>query len=113
MTFAVITPALIIGCYVERINFSAVLIFSSLWLLAVYCPTAFWIWGGGFLAELGVKDFAGGIVVHTTAGVAALVNASGRLLYILVDTPVVPVSFVFNAANICSLFVAISSAFFA
>ena len=75
MTFAVITPALIIGCYVERINFSAVLIFSSLWLLAVYCPTAFWIWGGGFLAELGVKDFAGGIVVHTTAGVAALVIA--------------------------------------
>ena len=60
---------------VERIKFSVVLIFSALWLVFVYCPVAFWVWGGGFLAEMGVKDFAGGIVVHTTAGLAALVVA--------------------------------------
>ena len=75
MTFAVITPALIIGAYVERIKFSVVLIFSSLWLLLVYCPVTYWVWGGGFLGQMGVKDFAGGIVVHTTAGVAAVVIA--------------------------------------
>ena len=75
MTFAVITPALIIGAYVERIKFSVVLIFSSLWLLLVYCPVTYWVWGGGFLGQMGVKDFAGGIVVHTTAGVAAIVIA--------------------------------------
>ncbi len=75
MTFAIITPALIIGAYVERIKFSVVLIFSSLWLLVVYCPVAYWVWGGGFLGQMGVKDFAGGIVVHTTAGVGALVIA--------------------------------------
>lgn len=75
MTFCIITPALVIGAYVERIKFSVVLIFSALWLLFVYCPVAFWVWGGGFLAEMGVKDFAGGIVVHTTAGLAALVIA--------------------------------------
>ena len=75
MTFAIITPALIIGAYVERIKFSVVLIFSSLWLLIVYCPVAYWVWGGGFLGQMGVKDFAGGIVVHTTAGVGALVIA--------------------------------------
>ena len=75
MTFCIITPALVIGAYVERIKFSVVLIFSALWLLLVYCPVAFWVWGGGFLAEMGVKDFAGGIVVHTTAGLAALVIA--------------------------------------
>ena len=75
MTFAIITPALIIGAYVERIKFSVVLIFSSLWLLVVYCPIAYWVWGGGFLGQMGVKDFAGGIVVHTTAGVGALVIA--------------------------------------
>jgi len=75
MTFCIITPALVIGSYVERIKFSVVLIFSALWLIFVYCPVAFWVWGGGFLAEMGVKDFAGGIVVHTTAGLAALVIA--------------------------------------
>jgi Amt family ammonium transporter len=75
MTFCIITPALVIGSYVERIKFSVVLIFSALWLIFVYCPVAFWVWGGGFLAEMGVKDFAGGIVVHTTAGLAALVVA--------------------------------------
>ncbi len=75
MTFCIITPALVIGSYVERIKFSVVLIFSALWLTIVYCPVAFWVWGGGFLADMGVKDFAGGIVVHTTAGLAALVIA--------------------------------------
>ncbi len=76
MTFAIITPALIVGAYVERIKFGAVLLFSALWLLVVYSPVAHWVWGGGWLSELGVKDFAGGIVVHVTAGVSALVVAA-------------------------------------
>ncbi len=75
MTFAVITPALIIGAYVERIKFGAVLAFSGLWLLAVYAPVTHWVWGGGIMAGWGVMDFAGGIVVHATAGTAALVIA--------------------------------------
>ena len=75
MTFAVITPALVIGAYVERIKFSAVLIFSGLWLLVVYAPVTHWVWGGGILASWGVMDFAGGIVVHATAGTAAIVAA--------------------------------------
>lgn len=75
MTFAIITPALIIGAFAERMKFSAMLIFSLLWTAAVYVPVAHWVWGGGFLSELGVIDFAGGITVHITAGVAALVAA--------------------------------------
>jgi ammonium transporter, Amt family len=75
MTFAIITPGLIIGAYVERIHFPSVLIFSGLWLLVVYVPVAHWVWGGGWLQAMGIKDFAGGIVVHTTAGVSALVIA--------------------------------------
>jgi ammonium transporter, Amt family len=75
MTFAIITPALIVGAYVERIKFGAVLLFSALWLFGVYAPVAHWVWGGGFLADMGVKDFAGGLVVHATAGVSALVLA--------------------------------------
>jgi Amt family ammonium transporter len=75
MTFAVITPALIIGAYVERIRFAAVLLISALWLLIVYAPVAHWVWGGGFLAKRGIMDFAGGIVVHVTAGISALVLA--------------------------------------
>ena len=75
MTFAIITPALVIGAYVERIKFSAVLIFSGAWLLVVYAPVTHWIWGGGIMAGWGVLDFAGGIVVHATAGTAALVAA--------------------------------------
>ncbi|MBT4203252.1 MAG: ammonium transporter [Rhodobiaceae bacterium] len=75
MTFAVITPALIVGAYVERIKFGAVLLFSSLWLLLVYVPVCHWVWGGGWLADMGVMDFAGGIVVHVTAGISALVIA--------------------------------------
>lgn len=79
MTFAIITPALIVGAYVERISFGFVLLFSGLWMLLVYAPVVHWIWGGGFLSdggifgEMGVRDFAGGIVVHETAGLAALV----------------------------------------
>ena len=75
MTFAIITPALIVGAYVERIGFGFVLGFSSLWMLLVYAPVAHWIWGGGWLAALGTMDFAGGIVVHETAGLAAIVLA--------------------------------------
>ena len=75
MTFAVITPALIIGGYAERMKFSAMLLFSALWLLVVYVPVTHWVWGGGWLQELGLFDFAGGVVVHITAGVAALVAA--------------------------------------
>ena len=67
MTFAIITPALIVGAYPERITFPAVLLFSAIWLLLVYAPVAHWIWGGGWLAALGVMDFAGGLVVHLTA----------------------------------------------
>ncbi|MBU3069860.1 ammonium transporter [Aestuariicella sp. G3-2] len=75
MTFAIITPALIVGAFAERMKFSSVLIFSVLWSLAVYFPVCHWVWGGGWMSELGVVDFAGGIVVHITAGVAALVAA--------------------------------------
>jgi Amt family ammonium transporter len=73
MTFAIITPALIVGAYVERIKFSAVMLISALWLIFVYAPVCHWVWGGGFLAEMGVMDFAGGLVVHATAGTSALV----------------------------------------
>ncbi len=81
MTFAIITPALIVGAYVERVGFGFVLLFSALWLLVVYAPVTHWIWGGGMLADggilgaIGVRDFAGGIVVHETAGLAALLVA--------------------------------------
>jgi ammonium transporter, Amt family len=75
MTFAIITPALIVGAYAERITFPAVLLFSAIWLLLVYAPVAHWIWGGGWLGALGVMDFAGGLVVHLTAGASALVLA--------------------------------------
>lgn len=75
MTFAIITPALIAGAYAERMKFSAMLAFSLLWTLFVYVPVAHWVWGGGWLAQWGVMDFAGGIVVHLTAGVAALIAA--------------------------------------
>ncbi len=75
MTFAIITPALIVGAYVERIQFSFVIVFSLVWVVLVYAPVVHWVWGGGFLADMGVIDFAGGIVVHVTAGVSALVLA--------------------------------------
>ena len=73
MTFAIITPALIVGGYAERMKFSAVLLFSSIWLLIVYAPITHWVWGGGWLSD--TLDYAGGTVVHITAGVAALVAA--------------------------------------
>ncbi|MBT3277178.1 ammonium transporter [Candidatus Thioglobus sp.] len=75
MTFAIITPALIIGGFAERMKFSAVLMFSAIWLIVVYAPITHWVWGGGWLGEMGLLDFAGGTVVHVTAGVAALVAA--------------------------------------
>ena len=75
MTFAIITPALIIGAFAERMKFSAILLFSSLWLIVVYCPIAHWVWGGGWLQQMGLLDFAGGTVVHISAGVASLVAA--------------------------------------
>jgi len=83
MTFAIITPALIVGAYVERIGYGFVMLFSGLWMLVCYAPVAHWIWGGGLLAGAewslfaeGVNDFAGGIVVHQTAGIAALILAA-------------------------------------
>ncbi len=75
MTFAIITPALIVGAFVERIKFSAVILITSMWLVLVYSPVTHWVWGGGWLAQMGVMDFAGGLVVHTTAGISALVIA--------------------------------------
>lgn len=81
MTFAIITPALIVGAFVERINYAFVMAFTGIWMLVIYAPVAHWIWGGGMMADggiwgaVGTKDFAGGIVVHETAGLAALVLA--------------------------------------
>lgn len=75
MTFAIITPVLIIGAFAERMKFSAVMWFTGIWVLAVYAPITHWVWGGGFLGEMGALDFAGGTVVHVNAGVAGLVCA--------------------------------------
>jgi Amt family ammonium transporter len=75
LTFAIITPVLIIGAFVDRMKFSAVLLFMALWSLVVYSPITHWVWGGGFLADAGVLDFAGGTVVHINAGIAGLVCA--------------------------------------
>lgn len=91
MTFAIITPALVVGAFVERIKFSSMLLFSLLWTLLVYFPVANWVWGGGWLGQMGLIDFAGGTVVHVTAGVAALVTALviGRRQGFL-STPMMP-----------------------
>ena len=75
MTFAIITPVLIVGAFAERMKFASMLLFSALWLMLVYVPVAHWVWGGGWLQKMGLYDFAGGVVVHITAGVAALVAA--------------------------------------
>jgi Amt family ammonium transporter len=75
MTFAIITPVLIIGAFAERMKFSAVMLFTGIWVLAVYAPICHWVWGGGLFADDGVLDFAGGTVVHINAGVAGLVCA--------------------------------------
>jgi len=75
MTFAIITPALVVGGFAERMKFSSMLLFSALWLMLVYVPVTHWVWGGGWLSDMGLYDFAGGTVVHITAGAAALVTA--------------------------------------
>jgi Amt family ammonium transporter len=75
LTFAIITPALVIGAYAERVRYAGMLLFSLLWLLLVYCPIAHWVWGDGWLQKMGIMDFAGGTVVHLNAGMAALVCA--------------------------------------
>ena len=75
LTFAIITPALIVGAFAERMKFSAMLVFMGLWVTLVYAPICHWVWGGGWLGEMGVLDFAGGTVVHINAGVAGLVAA--------------------------------------
>lgn len=75
MTFAIITPALYVGAVVERMKFGAIMLFSALWLILVYAPVTHWVWGGGWLQEMGIRDLAGGIVVHATAGISALVMA--------------------------------------
>ncbi len=75
LTFAIITPALVVGAFAERMRFSAMLIFSAVWVTLVYFPVTHWVWGGGWLGNMGLLDFAGGTVVHITAGVAALVAA--------------------------------------
>ncbi len=75
MTFAIITPALVVGGFAERMKFSSMLLFSAVWLVLVYAPVTHWVWGGGWLGAMGLYDFAGGVVVHITAGVGALVAA--------------------------------------
>jgi Amt family ammonium transporter len=75
LTFAIITPALIVGAFAERMKFSSMMLFSAIWMVVVYGPVAHWVWGGGWLGEMGLLDFAGGTVVHVTAGAAALVCA--------------------------------------
>ncbi|MFB3054732.1 MAG: ammonium transporter [Alphaproteobacteria bacterium] len=95
MTFAIITPALIVGAYVERIKFSAMALFTILWLIFVYAPIAHWVWGGGWLGAMGVQDFAGGLVVHATCGVAAFViarelGAAGAASPARCSRPIVP-----------------------
>jgi len=75
MTFAIITPALIVGAFAERMKFSSMMLFTGLWSIVVYFPVANWVWGGGWLQQMGLIDFAGGTVVHITAGVAAVVTA--------------------------------------
>ncbi|HEC14704.1 MAG TPA: ammonium transporter, partial [Rhodospirillales bacterium] len=75
MTFAIITPALITGAFADRMKFSSMLVFLGLWMVIIYAPITHWVWGGGFLGDAGVLDFAGGTVVHINAGVAGLVTA--------------------------------------
>ena len=106
LTFAIITPALFVGGIAERMRFSAMLIFVAAWVLLVYFPVAHWVWGGGWLADIGFRDFAGGAVVHVTAGVAALVaalvlgNRSG-----FPDTPMPPHNLPMTVTGACMLWV--------
>ncbi len=106
LTFAIITPALIVGAFAERMKFSAMLWFMGIWLTLVYTPIAHWVWGGGWLGELGVLDFAGGTVVHINAGVAALVLCivlGKRHGY--PDTPMAPNSLVLTVVGASMLWV--------
>ena len=104
MTFAIITPALVIGAYAERVRFTGMLIFSLLWLLLVYCPIAHWVWGDGWLQKMGLMDFAGGTVVHLNAGMAALVAALalGRRRG-FPDTPMMPHNMTMTVTGACML----------
>ena len=106
LTFAIITPALFVGGIAERMRFSALLLFAGAWVVLVYFPVAHWVWGGGWLAELGFRDFAGGAVVHVTAGVAALVAAlvlGNRTGF--PDTPMPPHNLPMTVTGACMLWV--------
>jgi ammonium transporter, Amt family len=106
LTFAIITPALVVGAYAERVRFSGMLLFSTLWLIVVYFPVAHWVWGDGWLQKLGVMDFAGGLVVHLNAGIAALVCALflGRRRG-FPDTPMPPHNMTMAVTGACMLWV--------
>jgi len=106
LTFAIITPALVIGAYAERVKFSGMLLFSTLWLLIVYAPIAHWVWGDGWLGKMGIMDFAGGTVVHLNAGMAALVAALvlGRRRG-FPETPMPPHNLTMTVAGACMLWV--------
>jgi len=106
MTFAIITPALVIGAYAERVKFTGMLLFSLLWLLIVYCPVAHWVWGDGWLQKMGLMDFAGGTVVHLNAGIAALVCATmlGRRRG-FPETPMPPHNMTMTVTGACLLWV--------
>jgi ammonium transporter, Amt family len=106
LTFAIITPALVVGAYAERVKFSGMLLFSLFWLLLVYCPVAHWVWGDGWLQEMGLMDFAGGTVVHLNAGMAALVCAlvlGQRRGF--PDTPMPPHNLTMTVIGACMLWV--------
>ena len=106
LTFAIITPALVIGAYAERVKFSGMLLFSLLWLLFVYCPVAHWVWGDGWLQKMGLMDFAGGTVVHLNAGIAALVCATVlRKRRDFPDTPILPHNMTMTVTGACMLWV--------
>ena len=106
LTFAIITPALVIGAYAERVRFAGMLLFSLFWLLLVYCPIAHWVWGDGWLQKMGLMDFAGGTVVHLNAGVAALVCALvlGRRRG-FPDSPMPPHNLAMTVTGACMLWV--------
>ena len=106
LTFAIITPALFVGAFAERMRFSAMLLFSGAWVVLVYFPVAHWVWGGGWLGDMGFRDFAGGAVVHVTAGVAALVAAlvmGNRRGF--PDTPMPPHNLPMTVTGACMLWV--------
>ena len=106
LTFAIITPALVLGAYAERVKFSGMLLFTLLWLIFVYAPIAHWVWGDGWLGKMGIMDFAGGTVVHLNAGTAALVAALvlGRRQG-FPETPMPPHNLTITVAGACMLWV--------